>query len=71
MAGAVREMQPADYREGVPVRDVAARPVRDIVLAAVVGAAALWAVPKVLDYLAEEGIIPGGAAEFDYEGDDE
>lgn len=55
----VRPMAPDDYAEGHAVapgrRNVAPgdHPTRDLILAAVVGAAALWAVPKALDAAAD------------------
>lgn len=47
----LRPMSPADYRFGDPIP--AFHPTRDLVVGAVVGAVALWAVPKVLDYLVD------------------
>jgi len=48
-ANPARPMTAADYRDGQPVAIAAAHPTRDLVVAAIVGAVALWAVPKVLD----------------------
>lgn len=67
-----RPMTPADYQDGdpVPVRAVDAHPIRDLVLAAVVGAAALWAVPKVLDRFAG-GWLDDDGDELELDLDDE
>lgn len=54
-------MTQADYGEGDPVRQAPApmaaapmdHPTRDLIVGAVVGAAALWAVPKMLDAIAD------------------
>lgn len=47
-ASPARPMRPEDYADGYPVRGVD-HPTRDIILGAVIGAAALWLVPKILD----------------------
>lgn len=52
----VRPMTQADYSDGQPVRETAMtsdHPTRDLIVGAVVGAAALWAVPKMLDAIAD------------------
>lgn len=49
MSDAPRPMTPADYLAGYPLPTL--HPTRDLVVGAVIGAAALWAVPKLLDYL--------------------
>jgi hypothetical protein len=52
-------MTQADYSQGRPVRQAPAaavpmdHPTRDLIVGAVVGAAALWAVPKMLDAIAD------------------
>jgi hypothetical protein len=57
-------MAAGDYAEGQPVRQAPRKsqpgdhPTRDLLLAAVVGAAALWAVPKALDYVSD--LVAGG-----------
>ena len=51
----VRPMTPADYEQGQPVApQIEAHATRDLIVGAVVGAAALWAVPKMLDALADQ-----------------
>jgi hypothetical protein len=52
----VRPMTPADYEKGGPPNVAApdAHATRDLIVGAVVGAAALWAVPKMLDALADQ-----------------
>jgi hypothetical protein len=60
----VRPMSADDYAEGRPVRQARAtapaaladHPLRDVAIGAVVGAVALWAVPKVLDFAAGGGL---------------
>lgn len=67
---ATRPMTAADYDDGYDVRQAAyavAHPTRDLIVGAVVGAAALWAVPKVLDFAT--GLITGRTDEFDLEYD--
>lgn len=60
----VRPMAADDYTQGQPVRAVGGNamrgdhPTRDLIVAAVVGAAALWAVPKALDFVT--GLMEGG-----------
>lgn len=74
-----RPMTDADYAAGYPVRQarpakpagpaadhpVRDHPVRDLVIGAFVGAAALWAVPKLLD-----ATVGGFFGEDDEDGDD-
>jgi hypothetical protein len=51
----VRPMTPADYEKGQPLSPgPGPRPTRDLIVGAVVGAAALWAVPRMLDALADQ-----------------
>lgn len=53
----VRPMTPADYQGGRPIpvtAEPSAHATRDLIVGAVVGAAALWAVPKMLDALADQ-----------------
>jgi hypothetical protein len=64
-AAPVRPMGPADYREGDPVRVTGST--RDIVLGAVIGAAALWAVPKILDYVLGGVLGDGDSVELEFE----
>jgi hypothetical protein len=57
-AATVRPMTPADYDKRRTVNAAPAGPeahaTRDLIVGAVVGAAALWAVPKMLDALADQ-----------------
>jgi hypothetical protein len=59
-ASPVRPMTAADYAGDVPLRQARApaqgegpHATRDLIVGAVAGAAALWAVPKILDALAD------------------
>lgn len=66
----VRPMTAADYRAAdgpLLVTPASMHPTRDLVLGAIIGAAALWAVPKALDYLASAWLPPGGDDDFDLE----
>jgi hypothetical protein len=67
-AGAVRPMAPADYSQGQPVPASTGfstdHPTRDLIVGAIVGAFALWAVPKTMNYLTER--FTGGAYDPDY-----
>ena len=54
-ASTVRPMTAADYEKGQPIAAAPGeRTTRDLIVGAVVGAAALWAVPKMLDALADQ-----------------
>lgn len=67
----VRPMTAADYGEGHDVTPPGGgdrRSVRELAVGAVIAAAALWAVPRVLDYVAEK--IAGDVAE-DEPGEDD
>lgn len=58
----VRPMVAGDYAAGERVPQAAApadHPNRDLVVGAVVGAVALWAVPKVLDFVVGAGLFGG------------
>lgn len=63
----VRPMAADDYAAGTPVRQagaVPAHPNRDIAVGAVIGAVALYAVPKLLDYAAR--LFMGGGDDVEY-----
>lgn len=66
-AASVRPMQASDYADGNPLTTTAAvaHPTRDLIVAAVVGAAALWAVPRLLDYVTDQ--LAGGGGELELE----
>ncbi len=54
-ASQVRPMTAADYEKGQPITPPPGpHATRDLIVGAVVGAAALWAVPKMLDALADQ-----------------
>lgn len=62
----VRPMAAADYAQGQPVRQPRRartstgpldHPLRDVAVASVLGAVALWVVPKALDFVANGGLI--------------
>lgn len=50
--GMTRPMTPADYEDGedVPIANRNGHPTRDVIVGAIVGATALWAVPRALDF---------------------
>lgn len=50
-AATVRPMTAADYAAGTPAPTSSDHPTRDLMVGAVVGAFALWAVPKIMDAL--------------------
>ena len=77
-------MTDADYSEGQPVRQsrparprksgggIVDHPLRDVAVASVFGAIALWAVPKALDFVVSGGLFDRGEEpeEFELDGED-
>lgn len=75
----VRPMNDDDYGQGQPVRQARApraarparssldHPLRDVAVASVFGAIALWAVPKVLDFAIGGGLFDHGDEEEELE----
>lgn len=67
-----RPMTADDYSQGNPVPQApgADHPTRDLLIGAVVGAVALWAVPKALDYLVGGMFAGDEEDELELEADD-
>jgi hypothetical protein len=60
-------MTTADYAAGTPVASESDHQMRDLIVGAVVGAAALWLVPRILDRTVGQWFDGGDGAPEEYD----